>query len=761
MRSLVVFIFTLLLLLNIVSAVSAQTTSAVASFDPSSINTAVGQDFTIKVRVRPSEDVSLRMYQINVGFDQTKLKLKNFTYLIGTRSDNLGGDSVEQITQINNRDPGRIRMIAEILDPVGTRILGGQNTDIVQLTFEVLIAAPTNITVESSSFITKIRTDLFFEEIPLSAVTLGVNGGGGPVTPTPTPTPTPAPGRPVITGFSGLPAPTPPAQCISGSPAGAAINVTWSGRSFQGFFWVDISTRPFSEVASSGDFFHKRVDSTTEVTSASLAGFSHFTRPGESLQFEPGREYFVRVFNGSAEEDGTIISGVHSSVRSFRIPAACPSPTPTPVPQGTVEFRIAETERDLQSVSFRPYSTHPLFFDYTFANTSPGVKTLLVQFKSADGRLSAASRATIDLVADDPVVSSCSIRIDGTSAVFSLAGTNFGSARGTITVNGVDTISLTQNTQTQIRQWTNTSASSALTNAPSGQNFFITLKRADTAESQQIACSAISGLALGTSLFCPQVQRVIQREVDLSVVETSAGAKVQTQKVTIDVKGVVQGLTIRLEEGKPYKISIRPPKGLRRVALVQSASSGMTNIEGIRIPLGDLFPRDLGDGKINAFDRTELIRQWALTTDVVRSGDLNQDGRVNSVDWACMREDFGKEDEDVPTGSPLPTPATTVITSPTGSPTLSPTPTPSPATSVTPTPTPGGGVVSLRYRLAFSPDFPSGATLTGNFGTSEEVILDLDLPAGPPGQRTVYVQFSNDGISWTPTPPTIAQVVLL
>jgi hypothetical protein len=65
------------------------------------------------------------------------------------------------------------------------------------------------------------------------------------------------------------------------------------------------------------------------------------------------------------------------------------------------------------------------------------------------------------------------------------------------------------------------------------------------------------------------------------------------------------------------------------------------------LPIGDIAPKTGPDGKINTADRSELTVQWRVlgTQNTARTGDFNKDTKVNSVDWACMRYDFNKEDE--------------------------------------------------------------------------------------------------------------------
>ncbi len=76
------------------------------------------------------------------------------------------------------------------------------------------------------------------------------------------------------------------------------------------------------------------------------------------------------------------------------------------------------------------------------------------------------------------------------------------------------------------------------------------------------------------------------------------------------------------------------------------AAGSTSVINNLALPVGDIFPLDGGDGVINAIDKSELNREWGVvSTGTAKPGDFNLDGKVNSIDWACMRFDFGKVDD--------------------------------------------------------------------------------------------------------------------
>lgn len=355
--------------------------------------------------------------------------------------------------------------------------------------------------------------------------------------------------------------------------------------------------------------------------------------------------------------------------RATPAPTSTPASTPTPPPATTTKFRIAENPTDLAAAPWQNYTaavaSTPL--DYTFKDTTPGLKFIFVQFMDSNGNTTTAAdcpkcQAQIKLLGPDPAMTGCSLTLEGTNAVLNLAGQNFGSDKGTIKSGDSDL---------QIRSWKNDSIQAVLQNAPTGQVLPITFTNTDEQTGNGL-CSSISQLALGAKVFCRAPASYDTNNVDLVLVKED-GTKIH-QTVTIDKNGAVQGLTQRLEDGKRYTLSIKAPKSLRRNATF-TAGDGTVNIPNFILPVGDIFPADGGDGAINALDKSELNREWIISEDAKgRLGDFNQDSRINSIDWACMRYDYGKSDDQQPTppatsgsgSTPAPSPEVTIL--PTSSP---------------------------------------------------------------------------------------------
>lgn len=350
---------------------------------------------------------------------------------------------------------------------------------------------------------------------------------------------------------------------------------------------------------------------------------------------------YISPSNQSYSDCGT---GSRKEVAIVAAPIPTPTPTPTPPPPATftTEYRIAEDPSDFADPNkgWQPYTAEPIRIDnFEFKTKTPGPKFIWVEFKDTTGKIERRS-AQIKLLGPEPTVTFCSLGFEGNNTVLKLTGTNFGSVQGSIKSGEANL---------QIKQWKDDVIQAVWSNAPIGQILPISLTNSDGQSNPDGQyCGAISQLALGAKVFCRAPSNHQTDNVDLTLVEAFEEGKKIKQKVSIDKEGLIQGLTQRLEIGKDYVLSLKAPRSLRRVAPFR-AGDGINNIPNFILPVGDVFPAEGGDGKINNFDRQELVRQWSITKDATgRSGDFNRDGRVNSIDWTCMKYDFGQEDSPEP-----------------------------------------------------------------------------------------------------------------
>ncbi|MDD5147230.1 MAG: IPT/TIG domain-containing protein [Candidatus Daviesbacteria bacterium] len=340
-------------------------------------------------------------------------------------------------------------------------------------------------------------------------------------------------------------------------------------------------------------------------------------------------------------------------------PSPASSPPSTSAPAYTKQFRIAENPTDLASAPWQDYTTvvasNPL--DYTFKDVTPGQKFIFVQFMDSTNKVTTAAdcpkcQAQIKLLGPGPVMTSCSLSFEDSKTTLNLTGQNFGSEKGTVKSG---------DTNLEIKSWSNNSIQAVLQNAQTGQVLPITFTNTDE-QTGTGQCGAISQLALGARVFCRAPASHDTENVDMVLVDETG--KKTRQTVKIDKNGVVQGLTQKLEVGKRYIVSLKAPKSLRRIARF-TAGDGIVSIPNFILPIGDIFPLDVRDGAINPFDHAQLIREFIIAEDSCdRPGDFNRDCRVNSIDWACMRYDFGQVDDPEPTVSSF---VTTASPNPTAS----------------------------------------------------------------------------------------------
>lgn len=335
--------------------------------------------------------------------------------------------------------------------------------------------------------------------------------------------------------------------------------------------------------------------------------------------------------------------------------------TPPPQQGNTTSFKLAETPDGLASASAQPYDQHPKIIPHTFSSSAPGIKTIFVEFISKSGQKEQRT-ASIELVAPAPQVSlaKCSLASFGEGINLELTGQRFGALPGQLTLKGL------ANSSATITGWSD-SQLSATVNLPPGAealknvNFVLTRSDGASIEGACLVGEETISLALGTKLFCRADSSFDQKGVEIVILEDTPGTKVKKEIVTVDRDGVVD-LKTRFVNGKLYRVSVKAHRSLRRSSQPFTASEGTVQLTFARneqedintnaLPIGDIFPTLSGDGKIDTRDALELFRQWgsplkgAALSSSLRPGDFNQDGKVNVIDWACMRYDFGTSDDE-------------------------------------------------------------------------------------------------------------------
>lgn len=320
---------------------------------------------------------------------------------------------------------------------------------------------------------------------------------------------------------------------------------------------------------------------------------------------------------------------------------------PPPSDKTTVKIELAEdpniTSNVITLTSFDLDSAGNVLTDYTFSDPTPGIKNLCARFTPNEGTPEVKCKQ-IEIVADTPEITDISCTRSGGSVIFDIGGNFFGTTTGKVE-SDTNTLGLRG-------AWTQTQVRAILNNAGSAETYPIKLTRFDGL-SDETTCSPAGEiqLSVGANYFCPAVPNHAENNVNFVIFDgdnpAGSGGKLASETVKINGSGVIEGLNFVFEEGRNYIVSVKSPRSLARFGKFTAGSQtgGQTNIIDIGLPIGDIAPSPSGDGVINSLDKSLLNKQWSLTQDVEKTGDFNDDQRVNSVDWACMRNDFNATDE--------------------------------------------------------------------------------------------------------------------
>lgn len=317
----------------------------------------------------------------------------------------------------------------------------------------------------------------------------------------------------------------------------------------------------------------------------------------------------------------------------------------------TTHYKVASNPEDLDNDTTTPWKVYTsdtsgqMDIPYSFVDTTPGQKFVWVQYKYSDKTKSGKISKSINFAGADPAISKAlECNLDTSGVVnFKVKGVNFGSSKGSskLTANG---------SNITIDDWKDSEITGQLnsTTAAGTQKFEVTLTRGDGASAVSSNCElGVALISLGAKLFCQLPSKVSASDVKISIVEEAIGSAISSvpvrEVVTIDTKGLIQGLKTKVQDGKKYKLAIKVPGGLRK-QVEFTANKGTAVIPNLTLPVGDIQP-DEGNGKIDTFDLSELFRQWVVGTAATgRTGDFNSDGRVNSIDYACLRQNFGQSE---------------------------------------------------------------------------------------------------------------------
>lgn len=340
-------------------------------------------------------------------------------------------------------------------------------------------------------------------------------------------------------------------------------------------------------------------------------------------------------------------------------PTASPTLTPTASPTPTiytVSYRYAENLADLNTAPSFNYVSHPLTINYTFKDKNPGVKTLFVEFTDSTGTKEVKQKS-ITLLPPSPQISSVSCNYDvltGVGTIAKISGVNFG-ASGSATVK-------LDNQVARIQSWSDvlTATSSASSSAVTSSKSTVIARVGSRLEGEipvEVTLNDGSGLD-GSCLIdtttvdfsayaqCSPPANFSLADVEVSIYDKNGGSRaLYSQTVSLNSKGKPTNFTPSLEIGREYAMFIRAPRSVaQRVDF--TALEGTTVLSLLELAIGNISSNrgGLPDGRIDTFDVSKLYQQWSLIKSVQKTGDFNNDTRVNSVDYSCLIGNWGKED---------------------------------------------------------------------------------------------------------------------
>ncbi|MFA5933360.1 MAG: hypothetical protein WCV81_03820 [Microgenomates group bacterium] len=404
-------------------------------------------------------------------------------------------------------------------------------------------------------------------------------------------------------------------------------------------------------------------------------GSDTLTLFGHTLSNPVGGKVYT-VFVQFKKSDQTTTSEVSQRQITYVTPTPTPPPPTPTIPTYTTDYRCSEQsfDKDDAGSSAPQWKTYrnqdgsgaPILFNYEFTyNVVPGGNlNLFCQFRDNKGNKSPVVTKSIKYIGGQPRVTSatCTFNPLGTGTLVNVRGINIGphdeQGSGNISVEGK---------RANISSWialgreTTSSGSATQSGAVRANNdtryeIRSSVNEKLTGGRHQIVLTLDDGTVVNgycsldlTTVDFTEKTTCLASGGDLSmdnvavdIKEKVEGAKsLINKKIKIDKEGKPVDFTPGIEIGKTYVLSLKAPKTVsRRVEFV--AEEGTTNLGEIVLYVGDIYPVSSPDNKVNAFDKGEMSREWAINSDVTRPGDLNNDGRVNSVDYSCLQNNYNK-----------------------------------------------------------------------------------------------------------------------
>lgn len=407
---------------------------------------------------------------------------------------------------------------------------------------------------------------------------------------------------------------------------------------------------------------------------AAPAGFNIFRFSITPKEAGSHTFYWGMVQEGVGWFGGQCSSKIQVDPQGGPGPTASVGPTVAPTASAapaTVMFRIADGNTQVEalekiaSATYQNYlaltASKSMFLNYPLTDPHQGqFKYIAVQFKKGDIEKEATVKA-IKFIGAKPTISSvlCEFSSGGDATKVTINGDNFGPQGKGIVKSGSKA---SEELSWEVKKVVVKFAEKLTT------KFKVKLTTGDGQETEEKECGVNQSLidfSVATQCSNGSTTGFTTDNVEVKIFENSLASDPQRpfhqQKIRL-ANGKPQSLGANLESGKYYSLLIKAPRTLARRVDFQ-AQQGTTVLNNtVLLPVGDIFPINAPDGVINQNDMSLLKSQWSLVRDVSRTGDLNGDSRVNSLDYSCMKNDSDAHKGDdvftpptvAPSSSPLP-----------------------------------------------------------------------------------------------------------
>lgn len=334
----------------------------------------------------------------------------------------------------------------------------------------------------------------------------------------------------------------------------------------------------------------------------------------------------------------------------------------TQTPSTKTAFYRISTRSFTDDSGWQRYKGHPLGVEnFDLGNITPGADVVVhVQFKSTTGQIASATKK-IKYIGPDPKLTStkCTYSPTGVGTQVEILGENLGEkgSKGKVIFN---------EKETKVSSWTSLPSASSSASLVKGPTTFWKIVasiqdklqgslpiplRIETEDGRGDATTctiSLTTLSFNAKSECRPGTDMAAENIKVQIREIAKGAKpIFNQNINLNAEGQPIWTPPVLEVGKKYIVAVRGPKALGHKVEIE-AKEGTNVLNEFRMLIGDIAPASSPDNRVNTLDYGLLLGQWTIAKDSSKSADFNLDKRVNSIDYACMRQNFNKNGEEFP-----------------------------------------------------------------------------------------------------------------